>query len=111
HRWHFDPRTLADLANRCDFDVKQVRHFSAEYGPFGIIQGIATKLGGGHVLFTRLVRLEPLRLIREGSFSLHLVLFPFAVVQSVLLEALAAVWDRGGALVVTLKPRLTPESG
>ncbi len=30
HRWHFDPQTLLTLAHRCDFDVIQVHHFSAE---------------------------------------------------------------------------------
>jgi SAM-dependent methyltransferase len=105
HRWHFDPRTLADLAQRCDFEVEQVRHFSAEYGPFGIVQGIATKLGGGHMLFTRLLRRSPLDLIRTGSFWLHLLLVTFVTLPSVLLEALASMARHGGAVVVVLKPR------
>jgi SAM-dependent methyltransferase len=105
HRWHFDPATLSDLARRCGFEVKQIRHFSMEYGPFGIIQGIATRLGGGHALFTRLLRLPARDLVRETSFWLHLCLVTCAIVPSVLLEALAAGAKRGGAMVVVLKPR------
>ena len=105
HRWHFDPRTLSDLAERCDFHVEDVCHFSMEYGPFGIIQGIATKLGGGHVLFTRLFRLSPLGLVREVSFWLHLLLVSFTVIPSVLVEAFAAIAKRGGAIMLVLKPR------
>ena len=105
HQWHFDPETLAQLANRCGFDVKEVRHFSLEYGPFGIVQGIATRLGGGHILFTRLLRSEPLHLVREPGFWPHLFLATCAIVPSVLLEALAAVSGYGGSLVVMLSPR------
>ena len=105
HRWHFDPETLAALADRCNFDVKQIRHFSVEYGPFGIVQGIATRLGGGHVLFTRLLRIAPLDLVREASFWLHAILVTCTIVPSFLVEAMAAVARRGGAVVVMLKPR------
>jgi SAM-dependent methyltransferase len=105
HRFHFDPATLADLAKRCDFEVQEVRHFSIEYGPFGLLQGIATRLGGGHRLFTHLLRLGPLGLIREPGFWPHLLLVTCAIVPSVLLEALAAVSGYGGSLVVMLKPR------
>ncbi|HEY7531908.1 MAG TPA: class I SAM-dependent methyltransferase [Nitrospiraceae bacterium] len=105
HRWHFDPGTLSDLAERCNFEVRQVRHFSAEYGPVGIVQGIATKLGGGHSLFTRLLRRSPLDLVWDINFWLHLILVTFAILPSVLLEALASMARRGGAVVVVLKPR------
>ena len=105
HRWHFDPQTLRDLAERCGFEVKQIQHFSMEYGSFGIVQGIATSLGGGHVLFTRLVRLSPVELVREASFWLHLVLLMLALLPSILVEALAAVARRGGVVVMTLTPR------
>jgi SAM-dependent methyltransferase len=105
HRWHFDPETLTRLADRCGFEVEHIRHFSVEYGPFGIVQGIATKLGGGHVLFTRLLRLSPLRLIRDASFWMHLLLVPFIVIPSVLVEALAAMRGRGGCVVLALKPK------
>lgn len=105
HRWHFDPRTLANLAERCNFKVEQVRHFSTEYGPFGIVQGIATKLGGGHVLFTRLLRCSPLDLVGDSSFWLHLLLVTFAILPSVLLEALASMAKHGGAVVMVLKAR------
>lgn len=105
HRWHFEPQTLARLADRCEFEVERVRHFSTEYGPFGIIQGIATKLGGGHLLFTRLVRRSPLNLVRETSFWLHLVLVTLAILPSILVEGLASLARRGGAVVVELKPR------
>lgn len=106
HRWHFEPQTLARLADRCEFEVERVRHFSTEYGPFGIIQGIATKLGGGHLLFTRLVRRSPLNLVRETSFWLHLVLVTLAILPSILVEGLASLSRRGGAVVVELKPRV-----
>ncbi|HKT36146.1 MAG TPA: class I SAM-dependent methyltransferase [Nitrospira sp.] len=105
HQWHFSPRTLAGLADRCGFDVKEITHFSLEYGPFGIVQGIATRLGGGHILFTRLLRVGPLHLVRERSFWPHLLLVTCAIVPSVLLEALAAVSGYGGSLVVMLSPR------
>jgi SAM-dependent methyltransferase len=105
HRWHFEPRTLALLADRCGFQVERVRHFSAEYGPFGIIQGIATKLGGQHQLFTKLVRRSPSNLVRERTFWLHLLLVTLAIVPSVVVEALASMARRGGAVVVVLKPR------
>jgi SAM-dependent methyltransferase len=110
HRWHFDPQTLSDLAKRCDFDVEQVRHFSAEYGPFGIVQGLATKLGGGHSLFTRLLRHSPLNLAGEASFWLHLLLVTFTIIPSILVEAVAAMVRRGGAVVVMLKPRVEGRS-
>jgi SAM-dependent methyltransferase len=105
HRWHFDSTTLPRLAEHCGFDVQQVGHFSLEYGPFGIVQGIATKLGGGHGLFTRLLRLSPLDLVREISFWPHLLLVSFVIFPSILVEALASMARRGGALMVVLKPR------
>ena len=105
HRWHFEPQTLARLADRCEFEVERVRHFSAEYGPFGIIQGIATKLGGGHLLFTKLVRRSPFNLVRETSFWLHLVLVTLTILPSIVVEGLASLARRGGAVVVELKPR------
>jgi SAM-dependent methyltransferase len=109
HRWHFDPRTLTQLARRCGFEVEHVRHFSMEYGPLGIVQGVATKFGGGHVLFTRLLRLSPRDLARDGKFWLHLLLVPFLIIPSVLIEALAAIAKRGGAIVVVLKPKVCDE--
>jgi SAM-dependent methyltransferase len=105
HRWHFSPDTLTELAQRCDFDVVQFRHFSAEYGPFGIVQGIATRLGGGHVLFTRLLRLSPLDLLREASVWPHLLLVACTLLPSYLVEAAAAGVRRGGAVVAVLTPR------
>jgi SAM-dependent methyltransferase len=111
HRWHFDPGTLSDLAERCNFEVRQVRHFSAEYGPFGIVQGIATKLGGGHILFTQLLRRSPSDLVWDISFWLHLILVTFAILPSVLLEALASLARRGGAVVVALKPKVIGPTG
>jgi SAM-dependent methyltransferase len=105
HRWHFDPQTLSRLTDHCGFEVQNVRHFSAEHGPFGIIQGIATKLGGGHLLFTTLVRRSPLDLVAEKSFWLHMLLVTFAILPSVVIEGLAAIARRGGAVVVVLKPR------
>lgn len=105
HRWHFEPQTLARLADHCEFEVERVHHFSTEYGPFGIVQGIATKLGGGHLLFTRLVRRSPLNLVRETNFWLHLVLVTLAIVPSVVVEGLASLARRGGAVVMVLKPR------
>jgi SAM-dependent methyltransferase len=105
HLWHFDSGTLAELARRCDFEVTGIRHFSAEYGPFGIVQGIATKLGGGHRLFTRLLRLPPLALVREPSIWPHLFLIACTILPSYLVEALAAGAKRGGAMVAILQPK------
>lgn len=105
HRWHFSPPSLATLADRCGFRVERVRHFSLEYGPFAILQGMATKAGLGYSLFTRLVRLAPLQLLREPLFWAHVPVLAFAIVPSFLLELGAAICGRGGAMVVTLRPK------
>ena len=105
HRWHFSARTLADLADRSHFHVESIRHFSLEYGPFAMIQGMATTAGLGHCLFTRLVRLTPAQLIREPLFWAHIPLVVFAAVPSLFLEWGAAICGRGGAVVMTLRPK------
>jgi len=102
HRWHFSPETLDALATRCGLRVECVRHFSLEYGPFAILQGIATKVGLGHTLFTRLVRLSPIRLACAPLFWVHIPLLMFAVGPSLLLELLAAFNGRGGTIEVVL---------
>ncbi len=102
HRWHFNPETLGALATRCGLRVESVRHFSLEYGPFAILQGVATKLGLGHALFTRLVRLSPLRLACDPLFWIHVPLLLFAIVPSILLELLASFSGRGGTVEMIL---------
>jgi hypothetical protein len=82
--------------------VERVRYFSLEYGPFAVLQGIATKVGLGHTLFTRLVRLSPMRLVRDPSFWLHVPLLALAIVPSLLLEILAALNGRGGTVELVL---------
>jgi len=104
HRWHFGVRNLTTLAEQCHLRILRIHHFSLEYGPFGIIQGVATKVGLGHALFTRLVRLPPSRLLREPLFWIHLPLIAISMVPSILLELYAAAVDRGGALVMILQP-------
>ncbi|MGH7229120.1 MAG: class I SAM-dependent methyltransferase [Nitrospiraceae bacterium] len=106
HRWHFSPRTLAAVADRCNLRVESTRHFSLENGPFAIMQGMATKTGLGHYLFTRLVRLAPSQLVREPLFWAHIPVLAFAVVPSFLLELGAAICGRGGAVVMVLRPKL-----
>jgi len=102
HRWHFGPETLDALAIRGGLRVKSVRHFSLEYGPFAILQGVATKCGLGHALFTRLVRLSPVRLVCDPLFWVHIPLLLFAVVPSLLLELLASFHGRGGTIEMIL---------
>lgn len=103
HRWHFSPKTLETLANRCGLCVEHVRHFSLEYGPFAILQGIATKFGLGHALFTRVVRLSPAGLACDPLFWLHLPLLALAIVPSLLLELFAALNGRGGMVEMILR--------
>jgi SAM-dependent methyltransferase len=105
HRWHFSPRTLAAVADRCDLRVESIQHFSLEYGPFAIVQGVATKAGLGHSLFTRLVRLALPQLVREPLFWAHIPVLAFAIVPSFLLELGAAICGRGGAVVMVLRPK------
>lgn len=105
HRWHFTPRTLAALADHCDLQIERIRHFSLEYGPFAILQGMATKCGLRHSLFTHLARLAPLQLVRESLFWTHLPLLLCAALPSLLVELGAAVCRRGGALVIILKQK------
>lgn len=109
HRWHFSPETLDTLASRCGLHVESVRHFSLEYGPFAILQGVATKCGLGHALFTRLVRLSPVRLAYDPLFWVHIPLLLFAVVPSLLLELLASFNGRGGTIEMILR-RADPSS-
>jgi hypothetical protein len=105
HRWHFSPRTLAAVADRCNLRVESVRHFSLEYGPFAIVQGLATKAGLGHYLFTHLVRRGLSHLVRDPLFWAHLPVLAFAAAPSVLLELAAALCGRGGTVVMTLTPK------
>ena len=115
HRWHFSPKTLNVLARRCGLHVESVRHFSLEYGPFAVLQGIATKCGLGHALFTRLVRLSPVRLACDPLFWIHIPLLLFAVVPSLLLELLASFNSRGGTIEMILRradpSSMNPEGG
>jgi SAM-dependent methyltransferase len=105
HRWHFNPHTLATLADRCRLHVECIRHFSLEYGLFAMVQGTATKAGLGHSLFTRLMRLSPSQLVREPLFWAHVPLLAFAIAPSLLLECGAAICGRGGAMNMVLKPQ------
>lgn len=104
HRWHFSLRTLATLAERCELQVDCVRHFSLEYGPVAVVQGIATKLGLGHVLFTQLLRESPTRLVHKPSFWAHMLVATFAAVPSLLFEVAGALCGRGGTIEVVLRP-------
>jgi ubiquinone/menaquinone biosynthesis C-methylase UbiE len=105
HRWHFTPRLLAAIAEGCELRVERVHHFSLEYGPFGLIQGMATKAGLGHSLFTRLTRESLLRLFREPMFWAHVPVLAVATVPSCLLELGAAICGRGGTVTVVLRPK------
>lgn len=105
HRWHFSARTLAAVADRCDLQVESIRHFSLEYGPFAMVQGMATKAGLGHSLFVRLVRLAPSQLLREPLFWAHMPVLAIAIVPSFLLELGAAICGRGGAVVMVLRQK------
>jgi SAM-dependent methyltransferase len=105
HRWHFCPRTLAALVERCDFRVERIRHFSLEYGPFAIMQGLASRAGLGYSLFTRLMRESPLRLLRDPLFWIHIPVLAVSAVPSLLFEASAAFCGRGGTVEMVLRPK------
>jgi SAM-dependent methyltransferase len=105
HRWHFSPQTLSAIAGQCELRVECVRHFSLEYGPFAIVQGIATKVGLGHSLFTRVVRESLLRLIRDPLFWVHVPVLALTIIPSVLCELTAAICGRGGAVELVLRPK------
>jgi len=105
HRWHFSVRTLAAVAHRCGLRVESIHHFSLEYGPFAIVQGMATMAGLGHSLFTRLVRLTPAQLLREPLFWAHVPVLALVIVPSFLLELGAAICGRGGAVTMVLRPK------
>lgn len=105
HLWHFSPQTLAAAADRCHLRVARIRHFSLEYGPFGIMQGVASKVGLGHSLYTRLMRLPLSQLIRGRLFWIHLPVVATIAAPSILLEVVAAICHSGGAIVMTLRPK------
>lgn len=105
HRWHFSPRTLTAVADRCDLRVERIMYFSLEYGPFAMVQGLATKAGLGHYLFTHLVRKPLSHLVRDPLFWAHIPLVAFAAIPCFLLELAAAICGRGGAMVMILRPK------
>lgn len=45
HRWHFTPETVSELLGRSGFRVKEIKHFSLEYNPFGWWQSLFNLLG------------------------------------------------------------------
>jgi len=103
HRWHFSPGTLTAMADRCGLRVERVRHFSLEYGPIAIVQGIASTIGLGHSFFTRLLRQSPLQLLREPLFWAHVPIVALTALPSLLGERLAASFKRGGAIEMILR--------
>jgi len=105
HRWHFSPKVLETLAHRSGLYVDRTCYFSLEYGPFAVLQGLATKLRLGHALFTRLVRLSPVRLVCDPLFWAHVPLLIIAIGPSLLLECLAALNGRGGTIEMILRRR------
>lgn len=105
HRWHFSPDTLATMADRCGLRVEKIRHYSLEYGPIAIVQGIATKIGLGHSFFTKLIRQSPLQLLREPLFWAHVPVVALSALPGLLLELLAASFNRGGAIELTMRIR------
>lgn len=105
HRWHFGPRTLAAIVDRSGLYVEHIRHFSLEYGPIGIVQGVAAKIGLVHTLFTRVVRQSPRELFREPLFWLHLPVVAMTALPSLFLELLAASFQRGGTIEMVLRPK------
>jgi 2-polyprenyl-3-methyl-5-hydroxy-6-metoxy-1,4-benzoquinol methylase len=111
HRWHFAPSTLARVAARSGLELCEIRHFSAEYGPFGALQSALARAGFGHSLFTRVLR--PGRagpLWREPALWRHLaaggLIVPLAAL-SFPFEALAAAWHAGGSIRATLRRTAT----
>lgn len=45
HLWHFNSRSLDFIAAKCGFALLKRKHFSLEYGPFGMLQSIMNMLG------------------------------------------------------------------
>ncbi|MFA6433250.1 MAG: class I SAM-dependent methyltransferase [Elusimicrobiales bacterium] len=45
HRWQFTPETVSRLLVRAGFRIREIRHFSLEYNPFGWWQSLFNLLG------------------------------------------------------------------
>lgn len=45
HKWHFTPETILEMLTKYSFYVKQIKHFSIEYNPFGWWQSLFNLLG------------------------------------------------------------------
>ncbi|MBU2575014.1 MAG: class I SAM-dependent methyltransferase [Elusimicrobia bacterium] len=45
HRWQFTPETLQKMLDKTAFRLKEIKHFSLEYNPFGWWQSILNLLG------------------------------------------------------------------
>lgn len=45
HIWQFSPRTLSRLLEKSGFKLKEIRHFSLEYGPYGWWQTLLNRAG------------------------------------------------------------------
>ena len=109
HRWHFTPKALVKLATEAGLEASGIRHFSLEYGPYGMLQSALAAVGLGQRLFTRVLRPGGGAPVwREPAFWAHLALAgPIAGAAALALptEALAAAVGKGGVISVALRRR------
>lgn len=109
HRWHFSADTLIALAAHAGLEHVRTRHFSLEYGPYGLFQSVVARAGLGHALFTRVLRPTGRRPSwQEPAVWGHLALglpLAAAAAAAVPVEAIAAALGHGGAIVATFQNR------
>lgn len=107
HRWHFSAATLRALAAGVGLQHVRTRHFSLEYGPYGLFQSVVARAGLGHSLFTRILRPTGQRpRWQEPAFWGHLAMglpLAAAALTSIPVEAIAAALGRGGAIVAVFR--------
>jgi SAM-dependent methyltransferase len=106
HRWHFSVPTLGRLAERAGLSLRDVSHFSLEYGPYGWLQSALARAGLGFGLFTDILRPRGSRRWGDPRLLAHAALAgPIAAagLLSFPLEVAAAAANAGGAIVATLR--------
>lgn len=102
HLYHFSPRSIKEILNKCNFEIYKVEHFSVEYNIFGYIQSFLNMAGFEFNLFHNVMkgrRREGGRLELLGAVLLASVIAPVSVFLS-LIEAMS---KRGGIITVFSK--------
>ncbi len=106
HRYHFSPKSLEWLLDRCGFRVVSISHLSLEYSPFGWWQTLLNACGAErNAVYRWLKRGDaltrkrgPARFVSVGmTLLLSIPLLPFSFV----LSAIEAAVRRGMIITVT----------